>query len=86
MRVCHCCWLLISDSVSLFLPNLISFGVFLFVKAAKEEKGGKAEREDIFSISTLFHLGFSHGYSVVRNLVLNYLRTAVSPKSGVEIY
>ena len=52
----------------------------------EKKKKRKDEREDIFSISTLFHLGFSHGYSVTRNVSLDYLRIVVSPKSGVEIY
>ena len=56
------------------------------MKAAKEEKERRLEREDIFSISTLFHLEFFHSYSVVRSVSLNYLRTVISPKSAIEIY
>ena len=58
------------------------------MKAVKElrKKRKKEGREDIFSLSTLFHFGFLHGYSVARNVFLNYLRTSVSPKSVVEIH
>ena len=64
------CCLLISDSVSFFLPR---WGVFLSVKAAKGEKGRKAEREDIFSISTLFHLDFHTDALWLWNVFLDYL-------------
>ena len=82
------CWLLMSDSVSFLLPHLNLLGVFLSVKTQKEENEERkeVERKDIFSISTLFHLGVSRGFSVARNVLLAYLRTVVSPKSGIEIY
>ena len=40
-------------------PILISWFLSLFVKAAKEEKGRKAEKERYLLISTLLHLRFS---------------------------
>ena len=30
--------------------------------------------------------GFSHGYSVARNVFFDHLRTVVSPKQGVEMH
>ena len=50
-------------------PTLIRWR-FLVCECCKgntEEKKKGGEKEDIFLVSTLFHLGFSHGNSVARN-------------------
>ena len=78
------CWLLISNSISSSYLILIHWHLLVCegCKGITEKK----EREDIVSISTLFYLGFLHGNSIAKNVFLNYLRTAISPKSGIEIY
>ena len=68
-----------------FLPHLICWVSCLWMLQRKNKEGRRREK-DFFSISTLFYLGFSHRYSVARNVILNYLRTVVSPKSGSEMY
>ena len=57
-----------------FLPHLN----LLSVKAAKEEKEGDEYGRYLLDLNFIF--GFLHGYSVARNVFLDYLSTVVSPK------
>ena len=50
----------------------------------KKKEGRKEAREDIFSILTLFHLGFSRDCSVAKNVFLDYLRTVFLPNQALK--
>ena len=78
-------WVLISDSVGKNYPILIHWCLLVYegCKGRKKE-GGRVERYLLYF--TFISSGFSHSSPVAKNVFLDYLRTVISPKSGVEIH
>ena len=64
-----------------FTPSYFA-GVFLSVKAAKEEKEEGGNRGYPLNFNFI-SFGFSQSNSVARNFFLNYFRTVISPKFGI---
>ena len=78
-------WFLIVDSVAFFLPHLNSLTSCLR-RPQRKKKRIKSGRRDIFFNFNFISFGFSYGYTVARNVFLDYLSTVVSLEQGVEIH
>ena len=78
---CYCGWLLLSDSI-LIASNLIliCWESSCLSKLQRKNKEGRRREKDIFQFQLYFIRDFC-----TPTLSQDYLRTVVSPKSGVEI-
>ena len=57
----------------------------LVCEGCKGRKEGARERRYLLNFNFIL-FGFSHGYSIARNVFLDDLRIVISPKSSIEIY